>query len=677
MREGFGWLVLTVVLGCGGQRSEPAPPPTAPLASPIPAPSLNAAPTPEVLPDDRDLVTDGGDSLTAPARFTLTRTERSIALQAPEHDFRMDLTDVEANDGSEAVRAAFERTEPGMRRAVESTKRYPGRNGWDERVDVIYATSPNEKLVVQASARRRDRTWVVLTQIGSKATADRRRAAVNLVAWSLKRKGYEHETFAGKTARTFDAARISEVTTFVEEARKRADVPGVAFSLVQGDKVVFEGGFGVRELGKPARVDADTLFVIASNTKALTTLLLATLVDEGKFTWETPVTSVYPSFALGNAETTRSVLMKHLVCACTGLPRKDAKMLFEFGNATALDTFRALAETQPTTGFGEAYQYSNPMASAAGYIAGHVIEPSRELGAAYDAAMKARVFEPLGMQHTTFDLRRALRDNHASPHSQDFAEKTIVGPSDMLPGTIPVRPTGGAWSSARDLMKYVQLELRKGMLPSGKRLVSEANILERRKKQVAMSVDRYYGMGLRVRTDWGIPVVFHGGSWLGFQTQMFFLPEHDIGGVILTNSDRGYPIRDPIIRRIIEVAFDGKPEAREDLEIGIEEYQVYVDKERVGLVLPPDPAAVAALAALYRDPILGDLKVKKTKDGVSFDFGEWSSPMATRKEPDGTTSFCAAGNGMLGFDFLVASADGRRTLVHREQQHEYRFVEVN
>ena len=87
---------------------------------------------------------------------------------------------------------------------------------------------------------------------------------------------------------------------------------------MQDGKVIFAGGFGVRELGGTATPDGDTLFMIASNTKALTTLMLAKLVDEGKITWDTPVTTLLPSFKLGDADTTRRVLVKNLICACTG-----------------------------------------------------------------------------------------------------------------------------------------------------------------------------------------------------------------------------------------------------------------------------------------------------------------------------------------------------------------------
>src|SRR5262249_25936679 len=210
------------------------------------------------------------------------------------------------------------------------------------------------------------------------------------------------------------AGRVKQLTEFVDHARDQLGIPGVAISLVQDGKVVFEGGLGVRELGKPAHVDADTLFLIASNTKALTTLLLAKLVDEHKFAWDTPATTLYPPFKLGDAPTTSKILVKHLAGARTRLPRQDFEWIFEFAHAYPKSELELLGTFQPTTKFGELFQYSNALASAAGYVGGYTLDPKRELGAAYDQAMRKLVFGPLGMKRTTFDFARAQRDNHAS-----------------------------------------------------------------------------------------------------------------------------------------------------------------------------------------------------------------------------------------------------------------------
>ena len=103
----------------------------------------------------------------------------------------------------------------------------------------------------------------------------------------------------------------------------------------------------MRALGKPEKVDADTRFMIASNTKALTTLMLAKLVDAGKLDWNAHVTDVYPAFKLGNADTTKQVLVKHLICACTGLPRQDYEWLFEGEKQTPESVMATLGTMQP------------------------------------------------------------------------------------------------------------------------------------------------------------------------------------------------------------------------------------------------------------------------------------------------------------------------------------------
>src|SRR5205814_3029255 len=133
--------------------------------------------------------------------------------------------------------------------------------------------------------------------------------------------------FAGRKALPLTPERVAELKGFVETSMRKLGVPGASFALVEGGRVVYEGGLGVRELGKPERVDANTLFMAASNTKGMTTLLLARLVDAQKLQWNQPVIQVYPEFKLGDPNTTRQVEVKHLVCACTGLPRQDLEWI--------------------------------------------------------------------------------------------------------------------------------------------------------------------------------------------------------------------------------------------------------------------------------------------------------------------------------------------------------------
>ena len=158
------------------------------------------------------------------------------------------------------------------------------------------------------------------------------------------------------------------------------------------------------------------------------------------------------------------------------MPRQDFEWIFEFKNATPESTLALLGTMQPTSKFGEVFQYSNLMAAAAGYIGAHVMYPKMELGAAYDLAMQNKIFDPLGMKSTTFDYARALAGDHASPHGDNVDGKPAVANMAFNYSIGPARPAGGVWTSADDLIRYVQLELALGKLPDGKQLVSSQKI---------------------------------------------------------------------------------------------------------------------------------------------------------------------------------------------------------
>src|SRR5262249_29875554 len=151
------------------------------------------------------------------------------------------------------------------------------------------------------------------------------------------------------------------------------------------------------------------------------------------------------------------------------------------------------------------FQYSNLMAAAAGYIGAHLVYPDRELGAAYDEAMRHRIFDPLGMKSTTFDMARAQQGNHASPHGDNIDGKPAVATMAFNYSIMPHRPAGGVWTSAHDLIRYVQLELAQGKLPDGKQLVSAENLLARRSPQIAVGESQTYGMGLTVDKTYFVP----------------------------------------------------------------------------------------------------------------------------------------------------------------------------
>lgn len=630
----------------------------------------------EVVSADTAKVSPGGATFMVPAGWSLETGKDVVLLTPPETDTHVAIFDAQAPDAMAAVKAAWAAYKGAQTHPVKIVIPRPAREGWDERQVFEYETSPNERAVIQAIALRAGTAWTVFLIDGTDPTVEKRSAQLQLIFGSLRPKGYQRESFAGRQAHPLDAARIAQLTDFVQNSMKLLGIPGVGLALIDHDKVVFQDGFGVRELGKPEKVDENTLFMAASNTKGMTTLLLAELVDHGKLRWDEPVVQAYPPFKLGDADTTKKVLVKNLICACTGLPRQDLEWLFEFKNATPESELALLGTMQPTSKFGEVFQYSNLMATAAGYIGGHLVYPSLQLGAAYDKAMQTMVFDPLNMNVTTFDYARALASNHATPHGDDVDGKPRVASMAFNYSIYPARPAGGVWTSSGDLIKYVQLEMDKGKLPDGKQLVSSENLLMRRAPQVPLGEDATYGMGLEVRRKYGVAVVSHGGSMAGFKSNWYLLPDSQIGAAILTNSDNGGMLLGPFSRRLLEVVFDGKPEAEGDVAAQAARYKAELAKDRERLVVPASPDQAAKLAKKYMSKELGEIDVLTENGATVFDFGEWKSAVASRKNDDGTISFITIDPTNSGFEFVVGEKAGKRTLTIRDGQHEYVFAEV-
>ena len=636
--------------------------PDAPAASPAPA-----ADTPSKTPHNATFV--------LPAGWSQKAEGAAMILTPPEADgSRIAIMDSSAKTADEAVAEGWKLLKLAPKFLVANDA--APKDGWEQRRFYDYDVPANAKRAVFAGVYRRGTKFTVLVGDVDQALAEKRASQLGKINQRLQPADYQRESFKGRTAHAFDEARLKQVADFVEHMRSEFDVPGVAIGIVQDGKVVMARGFGVRALGKPEKVDADTRFMIASNTKALTTLMLAKLVDAGKLDWNAHVTDVYPAFKLGSADTTRQVLVKHLICACTGLPRQDYEWLLEGEKQTPESVMSTLATMQPTSGFGELFQYSNPLAAAAGFIGGQIANPGSELGAGYDKAMQSLVFDPLGMKATTFDYAVAQTGDYAAPHGYDIDHVVRVmgmGLNDTIRAS---RPAGAAWSTVDDLLKYVQMEIRKGVLPDGKRYIGEAALLQRRQPQIALGVDRDYAMALMVDKSDGVTVVDHGGDMDGFHSNMMWWPEQKVGAVILTNSDEGVMLRGPFKRRLNELMFDGEPQALATADANAKANRASWDAQRKLIQYPGDATAFATLAPRYHSDALGDIIVTKEGGKAWFDVGAFKSEIATSPQTDGSLAYVMIDPMATGFLLVRADADGKRRLIARDGQHEYVFEEV-
>jgi hypothetical protein len=260
------------------------------------------------------------------------------------------------------------------------------------------------------------------------------------------------------------------------------------------------------------------------------------------------------------------------------------------------------------------------------------------------------------------------------PHAPDVDGKAAPAVMELNYSIIPVRPAGAAWSNVRDMLAYVAMELAEGTLPGGGRYISRDVLLARRAAQVPIGKTASYGMGLMVDTTYGVSVVHHGGDMVGFHSDMMWLPAQGVGAVVLTNGDPGWIVRDQFRRKLLEVLFDGRPEADDAAAARAKTYYEQLAAERKLLTLPADPTAAGALAARYHNDALGDIVVIRQGKATVFDFGEWRTEVASRTNPDGTVSFVTTAPGVSGFELLAGSGTPR-TLIVRDAQHEYVFTE--
>jgi CubicO group peptidase (beta-lactamase class C family) len=668
---------LACLLACGGGGGHA---PTTPTPTPEPKTGdvpvdVAAPPDPGVktrtLDADTPIKTASGSTFTAPKSWIIEERSDRVVLTGPEKDVALALFELKAADRDAAINAAWQQWKPGFELAVAQAVDVPAREGWDGISQVVYVTPTSEHRLVVAVARRKGDVWYVALLDGDAAAADRRGAQLGLVLESLKVPGVERETFVGKTPHDFDKALQEKLTAFIETALARVKVPGAAVAVVQGGKVVYARGFGVREKGKKPTVTPKTLFMIGSVNKSLTTLMLARLVEQKKLSWDSPVTTVLPSFKLGDEATTAAVTMRHTACACTGMPRQDLEFIFE-GGVGPEERLASMAAMKPTTGFGETFQYSNLMVAAGGFAGAHAFAPKKKLGPAYDDAMNALVFKPLGMKSSTFDFKKVARADHAAPHPFSLDGEPHAMPITLETWVQPLRPAGGMWSNVEDMSRFALLELDRGKL-DGKQVIGEEPLLARRVPQVKIDDETSYGLGFAVGKAAGLPIVTHSGGTMGFNSELLLLPEQGIGLVILTNVGTGHIFTGTVERRLLELLFDGEEHAAADLERRVTEQFKQLDDDNKLIELKPDPAWLATFAGTWTTPGLGTIVIREEKGQYVLDTGDWKVDVGRKKDRDGTVKLVATTGPFAGLELVPTEKDGKTTLVLIDSQRSYVF----
>jgi CubicO group peptidase (beta-lactamase class C family) len=337
------------------------------------------------------------------------------------------------------------------------------------------------------------------------------------------------------------AAAAEPETAVVEkiaaDSLKSWDVPGVAIAIVRGNETLLLKGFGHCCQGKPEPISADTVFPIASCSKAFTTALIATLADDGVIGWDDPVAKHLPGFKLSDPNANALLNIRDLLCHRCGIGGHD---LLWYHAPWGIDEVLKRAGNLPLDyPFRSGYRYTTIPFLAAG----RAIE--ERTGEKWEKLVRSRICDPLGMTGVAFKTTDIPGNaDRAKGHRLDKEGKIEAMPGYEMR---EANPAGSVHATARDLTAWLKFHLSEGRSGDGTRLVSARNLRETHTPQNIIrmeglpkllnpdTVQLSYAMGWLVYDHRGKKVLSHGGLIDGFRTQITFLPNENLGIAILAN----------------------------------------------------------------------------------------------------------------------------------------------
>jgi len=331
--------------------------------------------------------------------------------------------------------------------------------------------------------------------------------------------------------------KLKEIDAYAQQVIADWKGPGMAIAIVKDDKVVLQKGYGLRELGKPDKVDENTLFAIASNTKAFTTASLAILVDEKKLSWNDKVSKYLPDFQMYDPWVTHELTIRDLVSHRVGLDTFSGDLLWYDTTYSTDEILRRVRYLKPVSSFRSRYGYQNLMFIAAGKVVEKVS------GKPWADFVKERILTPLGMNRTTTSIRD-LRDNYAIPHNESGGTLRVLplGFLDSAAGAVRLN------SSVADLSKWIRLQLGRGTF-EGKTIFSRQQSWEMWQPNIMQPISEAasqnnptrhfnaYGMGWGMYDYYGRKIINHSGGLDGMLSYTVLIPEENAGFVVLTNNE--------------------------------------------------------------------------------------------------------------------------------------------
>ena len=408
------------------------------------------------------------------------------------------------------------------------------------------------------------------------------------------------------------------------------NVPGVAVSVVRDGQVVLNRGYGVRDPDGRAPMTEETIFPIASMSKAFASFGLGLLVDEGRVSFDAPVASYIPGLAFDDPAASQGLTLRDMLSHRSGMPRHDGVWYHNEGltREALLGRVRHLDFSQPLR---TRFQYNNIMFILAG------LAVDRVAGEPWERFTERRIFRALGMERTMFSPERALADaNHTSGREVLNGRATTV---PLFRNSAILNPAGGIYSTADDLAAWMLVHLSGGE-HRGRRIIQPATLADMHRTAMATGatvrdpqmIPIGYGLGWFTATFRGRPLIQHGGNLPGSSTMVALLPEERLGVTILVNQG-GSEMRDALAWTILDrfLGASGKDwlgealarkRAGEAAEVAARSARGGSRVEGTRLDHP-----LAAYAGAYAHPGYGPLTISEANGRLSARYNDDTSPL--------------------------------------------------
>ncbi len=416
------------------------------------------------------------------------------------------------------------------------------------------------------------------------------------------------------------AQKLDQFTVYAKKAQKDWQVPGMSIAIVENGKIVYQKGFGARNVqGDP--VTPDTIFDIASLTKSFTATLLALQIDQGKYTWDTPVQTLYSPFKLYNQKTTRKFAVRDLMAHDSGLPEDALDDLYNFGYSSKA-IMHAVRFVKPVAPFRKEFAYQDVFSE----FAKTIIEKASDKN--YTATLHQNLLTPLHMEKTYTRVEPVLNTlaNTAQPF-QYYLTKNYPYPKDSpyLTKMWALKPGlagGGIHSTAVDLAKWLIFNMHQDLVEN-QQIVSKKNIDFIHTPQTIIStakgkIGQAYGEGWYIDKEAYKPytVLYHAGGGTGTHSFIAYIPEKKLGIVILTNQ-WGNKVPEVLYQRLFDLSLKHSPLVDWNT-IYLEKYRNISTKNNISLSEPckkmPSREFLNGYTGIYYNQIYGNLKISVTKD---------------------------------------------------------------